>query len=93
MKGPLQPLHEAQLASAYRACLDLAVQLGTVRTLVFCGISSGLFGFPRAPAAAIAVQTVDAWLQEHPRALDRVVLDVFADADRAAYVEALDGPH
>ena len=49
--------HEHLLASCYRACLELAERNG-VRSIAFCCISTGVFGFPQRRAAEIAVKTV-----------------------------------
>jgi O-acetyl-ADP-ribose deacetylase (regulator of RNase III) len=91
--GPLDAGYEQALASCYRACLDTAAELAGVRTVAFCAISTGVFGFPRAPAARIALETVGAWLRAHPGALDLVVFDLFSDADRATYAEAVAAGH
>jgi O-acetyl-ADP-ribose deacetylase (regulator of RNase III) len=49
---------EAQaLASCYRRSLELALQNG-VRTIAFPAISTGIFSYPPAEAARIAVETV-----------------------------------
>lgn len=77
--------HEHQLARCYRACLDVAVETGLIRTIAFCGVSTGLYGFPKTSAARIAFRTTCEWLEEHPDALDRVVFDVYSDSDRLAY--------
>ena len=87
--GPLRPSHEQALASAYRACLDLAAETGTVRTLALCGISTGVFGFPKVPAARIALRTVSDWLAAHPGRVDRVVFTVFSADDEGVYRAAL----
>lgn len=87
--GGLGLEHERALASCYRACLDLAAELGA-RSLALCAISTGVFGFPRLPAARIALDTVDRWLDEHRRDLDLVVFDLFGDDDLAAYRRLLD---
>ncbi|MFJ4935684.1 protein-ADP-ribose hydrolase [Streptomyces pseudovenezuelae] len=87
--GPVLPEHRQALAASYRACLDLAADVGGIRTLAFCGISTGVFGYPKAPAARIALDTVGEWLDHHPGRLDRVIFNVYADDDRAAYVQAL----
>ncbi|MGW0946597.1 macro domain-containing protein [Streptomyces sp. NPDC002623] len=89
--GPLRPPHEQALASAYRACLDLAAEVDTVRTLAFCAVSTGVFRFPKAPAARIALRTVADWLNTHPGRLDRVVFTVFGEDDRTAYETLLAG--
>jgi len=83
-RGEPTPGDAAALASAYRSCLDLAARLPAVRTVALCAVSTGVFGFPRAPAARIALATVTAWLAAHPGALDLVVFDVFGDDDLAA---------
>ncbi|WP_229333979.1 macro domain-containing protein [Streptomyces flavotricini] len=87
--GTLGPDHGQALASSYRACLDLAAETGGIRTVAFCGISTGVFGFPKAPAARIALDTVADWLDEHPCVLDRVIFNVFTDDDYATYQHAL----
>ncbi|MFD5407829.1 protein-ADP-ribose hydrolase [Streptomyces griseorubiginosus] len=87
--GTLGPDHGQALASSYRACLDLAAETGGIRTVAFCSISTGVFGFPKAPAARIALDTVADWLDEHPGVLDRVIFNVYADDDHATYHHAL----
>ncbi|MER7693298.1 protein-ADP-ribose hydrolase [Streptomyces sp. NPDC097610] len=87
--GPLRPDHADALAASYRACLDLAAEAGGIRTVAFCSISTGVFGYPKAPAARIALDTVADWLDRRPGQLDRVIFNVFTDDDRAAYARAL----
>ncbi len=89
VQGALRPEHQHELASAYLACLDLAAEIDEIRTVAFCGISTGVFGFPKAPAARIALDTVADWLDEHPNQLERVIFNVYADDDHAAYLQAL----
>jgi len=48
------------LASCYRASLELAREAGA-RTLAFPAISTGVYGFPKARAASIALATTLAW--------------------------------
>jgi O-acetyl-ADP-ribose deacetylase (regulator of RNase III) len=82
--------HDAQaLASSYRTCLDLAAQVEAVRTLAFCAVSTGVFGYPKEQAAPVALRTVADWLTAHPGRFDRVVFTVFEDADERVYREAL----
>jgi len=86
--GPT-PAQCAQLASCYTACLDLTLTVPTLRSVAFCGISTGVFGFPADAAAGIALAAVAAWLAAHPGALDLVVFNVFSDRDRALYTQAI----
>ena len=76
-------VHREQLASCYRSCLDLAAGRG-LRTIAFCCISTGVFGFPQREAAGIAVRTVRAWLDAHPGDMT-VVFNVFGRADEQLY--------
>ncbi|WP_223146350.1 protein-ADP-ribose hydrolase, partial [Streptomyces apricus] len=89
--GPLRPTHEHLLAASYRACLDLAAEVRDIRTVAFCGVSTGVFGYPKQSAARTALDTVADWLDAHPGRLDRVIFNVYAPDDRAAYLNALTG--
>ncbi|GHH33694.1 macro domain-containing protein [Lentzea cavernae] len=87
--GEPGPAHAAALADSYRACLDLAAEVAAIRTVAFCGISTGIFGFPKRPAARIALGTVRDWLTARPGRFDRVVFVAFTAEDEAAYEELL----
>ncbi len=89
VQGPLREEHRQQLTASYEACLDLATRVGA-RSVAFCGVSTGVFGFPKLPAARIALATVENFLRRRPGALDLVVFNVFGDDDHAAYASALD---
>jgi O-acetyl-ADP-ribose deacetylase (regulator of RNase III) len=87
--GNLLPAHGTALADSYRACLDLAAEVPGIRTVAFCGISTGIFGFPKRPAARVAIGTVQDWLTAHPGRFDRVVFVAFSGEDEAVYRELL----
>lgn len=53
---------ERLLAEAYLNSLNLAVERG-VKTIAFPNISTGVYGFPKAEAAKIAVDTVRKFLE------------------------------
>lgn len=50
------------LASCYRNSLDLAAE-HVCDSVAFPAISTGVYGYPKEPAARIAVGTVRAWLE------------------------------
>lgn len=75
------------LASCYRSCFALAEQYRLV-TLAFPAISTGVYGFPKEEAAAIAVRETRAALAARPE-LRRVLLICFNGETRRAYEEAL----
>lgn len=81
-------LHRKQLASCYTSCLDAAATAG-LRSIAFCCISTGVFGFPQREAAAIAVRTVRSWLDEHSKDMT-VVFNVFGEKDERIYRELLE---
>ncbi|KAI7257770.1 hypothetical protein KC345_g10710, partial [Hortaea werneckii] len=84
--NPLQELHRLQLASCYRSCLELANTVADIRTIAFCAISTGVFGFPKAEAARIAVTTVDEWLVKNPHHhFDKLIFNVFSAEDYLEY--------
>jgi O-acetyl-ADP-ribose deacetylase (regulator of RNase III) len=78
------------LASCYSACLD-AIKAAGVRSIAFCGISTGVFGYPKRPAARVAVETVRAWLavDENASAVDTVVFNTFDAESTSIYKELL----
>jgi len=53
------------LASCYSRCLSLAEQHG-LKSIAFPAISTGIYGYPKRPAAEIAVRivTAQAWLEQ-----------------------------
>jgi O-acetyl-ADP-ribose deacetylase (regulator of RNase III) len=53
------------LASCYRESLQLASSRG-ISSLAFPSISTGVYGYPVAEAARVALKTIKVYLQEHP---------------------------
>jgi O-acetyl-ADP-ribose deacetylase (regulator of RNase III) len=83
--GAVQPGHRRDLEACYRSVLEAAATLPDVRTLAFCSISTGVFGYPIEEAAPVAVGTVRTWLFDHPGRFDRVIFDVFSAEDEEVY--------
>jgi O-acetyl-ADP-ribose deacetylase (regulator of RNase III) len=71
------------LASCYRRALEVAAQHG-VRALAFPSISAGAYGYPFERAAAIAVATVRAAVQQFPD-IAEVIFCCHSAADLAVY--------
>ena len=84
--------HEAEhLASCYRRSLEIAEQNG-FSSVAFPSISTGVYGFPIARAADIAVKEIRAFLAAHD--LPAVVtLVTFSYQDEKAYRRALEASH
>lgn len=85
VQGRLTEKHRMLLKSCYESCLELAV-LNRIKSIAFCCISTGVFGFPQDKAAEIAVQTVREFLKNHDI---EVIFNVFKDADYELYRQLL----
>ncbi|KAH7389195.1 hypothetical protein BKA64DRAFT_133090 [Cadophora sp. MPI-SDFR-AT-0126] len=82
------------LRSSYENCLDAAEKLKPMddgrKVLAFCCISTGIFAFPQALAANIAVNSVKNWLEEHSKTtITDIIFDVFLDTDLEIYSSLL----
>jgi O-acetyl-ADP-ribose deacetylase (regulator of RNase III) len=75
------------LASAYRSALDLA-ESHAVRSIAFPAISCGIYGYPAADAAEVALGTVQHHLI-HGSGLERVIFACWDPAVFAAFNEVL----
>ena len=82
---------ELQLSACYRSCLELALRVQGIRSMAFCCISTGVFGFPGEPAGRVALRTVADFLKRHPGAFDLVVFNVFGSDDFQIYKRLLCG--
>ena len=80
----------ALLAACYRRALELAVE-NRVTTIAFPCISTGVYGYPIEPAAAIATDTVRASVAA-PSSIHEVVFCCFSELDLRIYERALGGP-
>lgn len=83
VQGRLTKQHEELLASCYRSCLDLADENGC-KSIAFCCISTGVFGFPQKRAAEIAVRTVKDY-KPNTHGNIEVIFNVFKEADYKIY--------
>jgi O-acetyl-ADP-ribose deacetylase len=89
--GPIYRGGTASEADLLRLCYHESLRLAAeakLETIAFPCISTGVFGYPVAPACAIAIDTVAEWLAEHE--LPRVVtFCCFTSKDAALYRERL----
>ena len=81
VQGRLTEKHCELLKSCYQSCLELAI-LNGIKSIAFCCISTGVFGFPQDKAAEIAVQTVREFLKTHEI---EVIFNVFKEEDERIY--------
>ena len=78
---------EAALRSCYRRCMEL-VEEYRLRSVAFPAISTGVYGYPSAPAAEIAMETVSKRLSRNS-SVESVLFVCFNTRTREAYEAAL----
>lgn len=78
------------LRSCYQAALALAADHG-VKTIAFPCISTGIYGYPKEEACAVAVAAVADWLEAHDLP-EEVVFCCYGDHDARLYRERLSAP-
>lgn len=91
--GPIWAEHDEEaahrlLASCYRRSLELAAEQKCT-SIAFPNISTGVYGFPKHPAARTAVATVEDWRDENPD-LEQIVFMCFDEENLSLYSELLD---
>lgn len=67
------------LMSCYRRSLEVALE-NDLRTVVFPGISTGAYGYPKPEAAMVAVGAVQAFVGVAPGAFDAITFCAFDEA-------------
>lgn len=75
----------ALLAGAYESAFALAHARSDVRSIAFPAISTGVYGYPKQPAAEIALRSMLA----HEQAFERVVACLFDEASAEEYERVL----
>lgn len=75
---------ETDLASCYYSCLRKADEM-KLDSIVFCSLSTGVFGFPIEKASRIAIKCVNSYLKEENKNIKKVIFDVFSDSDFETY--------
>lgn len=85
VQSRLTKKHCELLKNCYQSCLELAI-LNGIKSIAFCCISTGVFGFPQDKATEIAVQTVREFLKTHDI---EVIFNVFTEKDFDIYKRLL----
>jgi len=87
--GPVGENRE-KLEDCYNNALSFVHSHG-LKTIAFCGISTGIYGYPLKAAANVALQTVRKWLEveENRNAVDRIVFVTFLERELDVYEHLL----
>jgi O-acetyl-ADP-ribose deacetylase (regulator of RNase III) len=86
--GPIYDtsIHELcckQLKKCYSNCLELAIN-NKLESIVFCCISTGVYGFPADKAAIIAISTIKKFLQQTKSNI-KIIFCTYTDNDFKLY--------
>jgi O-acetyl-ADP-ribose deacetylase (regulator of RNase III) len=76
------------LAGCYRRALELAAEKG-LESVAFPAISTGVYGYPKAEAARVAVGAVRDTLEARPSSVARVIFCGFDEATAALHRDAI----
>lgn len=85
--GPVyhgRPKDAELLYSCYTTSMDLALE-HKCKSISFCCISTGVYGYPLAEASRIAVTAVEKWFEEHADASIQVFFCCFTDREFETY--------
>ena len=77
-----------KLSSCYRRSLEIAIN-NAIKTIAFPNISTGVYGYPKAEAAEIAIRTVKDFLSIN-KGIDQVIFCVFDDENHKLYQQLLE---
>jgi O-acetyl-ADP-ribose deacetylase (regulator of RNase III) len=92
--GPIGENRPA-LISCYSTCLGfidgsepMPYSAAPIRSVTFCGVSTGIYGYPLLAATKVALETARRWLEEHHDKVDMIVFCTFLEKEWDCY-EAL----
>ena len=79
---------EGKLRSCYTNCLQIAME-HDLRTIAFPAISTGVYGYPKDKAAAVAVGAVSHFLDKHGDSFSKIYFVAFDCQTESIYKELL----
>ena len=86
--GRVTEENEADLAKCYLNCLNKADEM-KLKSIAFCCISTGVFGYPKEEAAQFAVKVVQQYKKQTASSL-KIIFDVFTENDYELYRRILE---
>lgn len=85
--GGVTEKNQTDLKNCYLSCLDKAAEM-RLDSMAFCCISTGVYGYPKDRACALAVDTVRDWRKRTGGGI-KIIFNVFTDEDRCLYEREL----
>ncbi len=87
VSGRVNGQNRADLKKCYENCLEKADEM-KLKSIAFCCISTGVFGYPKDRAAFAAAETVKDYISRTKSGI-KVIFDVFTEEDYAIYKRIL----
>lgn len=87
IRDKLTKENENELENCYKSCLEIAVKYN-IKSIAFCCISTGVFGYPQENAAETAIKTVKSFLALNNIDIE-VIFNVFKEKDFEIYSRLL----
>lgn len=87
VKGKPTLQDQIDLTNCYLSCLKKAEEMN-LKTIVFCSIATGLYGYPLSSASQIAVKTVTDYLKTN-QTIEKVIFNVFSKGDYDVYIRTI----
>ena len=75
---------EIDLRNCYLSCLKKADEM-KLESIVFCSLSTGIYGFPIEKASYIAINTVKEYLENDNKNIKKVIFNLFSGGDFDVY--------
>eukprot|EP01115_Flamella_aegyptia_P007545 TRINITY_DN31481_c0_g1_i1.p1 TRINITY_DN31481_c0_g1~~TRINITY_DN31481_c0_g1_i1.p1 ORF type:complete len:355 (-),score=121.68 TRINITY_DN31481_c0_g1_i1:28-1092(-) len=87
--GPIGE-NKSHLESCYTTCLQL-VSKHEIKSVAFCGISTGIYGYPLYKASHVALHVIRKWLEveANRNSVDLIVLCTFLPKELVCYEELM----
>ncbi len=79
---------EIDLTNCYLSCLKKADEM-ELNSIVFCSLSTGIYGYPINKACRIAIRAAIKYLNEENKNIKRIIFDVFSEDDYYEYSRAI----
>ena len=76
---------EVELAACYQSVFEAIKPYKAIETVVFCSISTGVYGVPIALASRVALRSIRRYLAEHDHHIKKVIIDCFSEEDYHEY--------
>lgn len=89
VNGNVTKQNEIDLYNCYQSALKLASEYN-LKNIVFCSISTGVYGYPIEKASIIALKSIkDYFSNNENTSIKKVVIDVFSRSDYDEYQRAI----